>query len=84
MANVVRDPREHPEAIVPDLATNPFDKFTKDDVALVYGSIWKQRYFTKVGDDYFVEPAQWDIKNRGVAALLRRERHRLVVDALSS
>lgn len=61
MANVVRDPREHPDAILPDLATNPFKKFTVEQVAFVYGSIWKQRYFTKVGDDYFPEPAQWDI-----------------------
>jgi predicted CXXCH cytochrome family protein len=61
MANVVRDPREHPDAIIPDLATNNIAKFTKDEVALVYGSVWKQRYFTKRGDDYFPEPAQWDI-----------------------
>ena len=61
MANVVRDPREHPEAIIPDLATNPLAKFTKGQVALVYGSLWKQRYFTKIGDDYFPEPAQWDV-----------------------
>jgi predicted CXXCH cytochrome family protein len=64
MANVVRDPREHPEAIIPDLATDPLAKFTKDQVALVYGSVWKQRYFTKIGDDYFPEPAQWDVTNR--------------------
>jgi predicted CXXCH cytochrome family protein len=64
MANVVRDPREHPEAIIPDLATNNVSKkFTKADVAFVYGSIWKQRYFTKIGNDYFPEPAQWDITN---------------------
>lgn len=63
MANVVRDPREHPDAIIPDLATNTISKFTKDQVALVYGSVWKQRYFTKIGDDYFPEPAQWDISN---------------------
>jgi predicted CXXCH cytochrome family protein len=61
MANVVRNPREHPEAILPDLATNPLAKFTKDQVALVYGSLWKQRYFTKIGDDYFPESAQWDV-----------------------
>jgi predicted CXXCH cytochrome family protein len=61
MANVVRDPREHPDAIIPNLATNSIAKFTKDDVALVYGSVWKQRYFTKRGDDYFPEPAQWDV-----------------------
>ena len=64
MANIVRDPREFPDAIIPDLATNTVSKFTKDDVALVYGSVWKQRYFTKRGDDYFPEPAQWDITTR--------------------
>ena len=26
--------------------------FTKDQIAFVYGSKWKQRYFRKVGDDY--------------------------------
>jgi predicted CXXCH cytochrome family protein len=64
MANVVRDPREHPDAIIPDLATDPFAKFAPKDVALVYGSIWKQRYFAKIGNDYYPEPAQWDIKAR--------------------
>src|SRR5690349_19382694 len=65
MANVVRDPREHPGAILPDLSEpNPLVKFTKNDIALVYGSIWKQRYFTKIGNDYFVEPAQWDVQHR--------------------
>jgi predicted CXXCH cytochrome family protein len=64
MANVVRDPHEHPDAILPDLSTNPFGKFDRADVALVYGSLWKQRYFTKVGNDYFVEPAQWDVTRR--------------------
>jgi predicted CXXCH cytochrome family protein len=63
MANVVRDPHEFPDAIIPNLATNTISKFTRDDVALVYGSVWKQRYFTKRGDDYFPEPAQWDITN---------------------
>lgn len=64
MANVVRDPREHPEAIIPDLNTNPVAKFSREQVALVYGSIWKQRYFTKIGDDYFPEPAQWDVLHK--------------------
>jgi len=64
MANVVRDPREHPDAILPDLATNPYAKFAKEDVAFVYGSIWKQRYFTQVGDDYFPLGAQWDVMNK--------------------
>ena len=64
MANVVRDPKEHPEAIIPNLATNNVAKFTVDQVALVYGSIWKQRYFTKVGDDLFPLDAQWDVGNK--------------------
>ena len=64
MANVVRDPHEHPDAIIPNLATDPVAKFTKEDVALVYGSVWKQRYFTKRGDDYFPEPAQWDVTHK--------------------
>jgi len=63
MANIVRDPREHPDAIIPNLATNNVVKFTKDRVAFVYGSIWKQRYFTKIGDDYFPLPAQWEVNN---------------------
>ncbi len=62
MANVVRDPRAHPEAIIPDFSqANPLLTFTKDDVAFVYGSRWKQRYFTRKGDDYYPLPAQWDI-----------------------
>jgi hypothetical protein len=49
MANVVRDPRQHPDAIIPDFAKpDPLLTFTKDDIALVYGSRWKQRYFKKV------------------------------------
>ena len=63
MANVVREPREHPEAIIPNLATNAVAKFTKDQIAFVYGSLWKQRYFTKIGDDYFPLSAQWDVTN---------------------
>src|SRR5260370_18527934 len=65
MANVVRDPKEHPDAILPDLSKpDPLVKFTKDDIAFVYGSKWKQRYFKKVGNDYFVLPAQRDITNQ--------------------
>ena len=65
MANVVRDPREHPDAIAPDLSKpDPLVNFTKDDVAFVYGSRWKQRYFKQVGDDYFPLPAQWDFTHK--------------------
>ena len=65
MANVVRDPREHPDAIIPDLSKpDPLLTFSKDDIAFVYGSRWKQRYFTKRGDDYFPQPAQWDVTHK--------------------
>lgn len=65
MANVIRDPKTHPDAIIPDLSIpNPLVKFTKDDIAFVYGSIWKQRYFTKRGDDYFPLDAQWDVTHQ--------------------
>jgi len=65
MANVVRDPKEHPDAILPDLTKpDPLVKFKKEDIALVYGSLWKQRYFTKVGNDYFPLGAQWDITHQ--------------------
>jgi predicted CXXCH cytochrome family protein len=64
MANVIRDPRQHPDAIIPDLKTNTIAKFTGDQVAFVYGSKWKQRYFTKAGEDYYPLGVQWDISNR--------------------
>ncbi|MGH6869564.1 MAG: c-type cytochrome, partial [Methylocella sp.] len=36
MANVVRDPRKHPNAIIPDLSkANPLVHFSKDDIAFV-------------------------------------------------
>jgi predicted CXXCH cytochrome family protein len=63
MANIVRDPREHPDAIIPDLATNKVAPFSLSQVALVYGHLWKQRYFTKVGDSYYPLSAQWEVAN---------------------
>jgi predicted CXXCH cytochrome family protein len=65
MANVVQDPHTHPEAIIPDLSKpDPLLTFSKDEIALTYGSKWKQRYFKKVGDDFFVYPAQWDVTHK--------------------
>ena len=65
MANVVRDPKAHPDAVLPDFSkSDPLLTFKLADVAFVYGSRWKQRYFTKVGDDYFPLPAQWDVTHR--------------------
>jgi len=65
MANVVTDPRRRPEVIIPDLSKpDAAMTFTREDIALVYGSKWKQRYFTRVGNDFYPLPAQWDITNK--------------------
>lgn len=65
MANVVRDPRLHPEAVLGDFShSDPIRSFDLSQVDFVYGSRWKQRYFTRRGDDYYVQPAQWDIKHQ--------------------
>jgi predicted CXXCH cytochrome family protein len=65
MANVVRDPREHPDAILPDLSkSDPLVTFKKGDIAFVYGGKWKQRYFKRIGDDYYPLPAQWDVGHK--------------------
>jgi predicted CXXCH cytochrome family protein len=65
MANVVRDPHTHPDAVLGDFsAADPVRTFGLDEVAFVYGSRWKQRYFTKRGDDYFPLPAQWDVAKK--------------------
>ncbi len=64
MAKVVQDPSSDPQVILGDFSTpNPLVTFSPEDVAFTYGSKWKQRYFTRVGDDYFVFPAQWDVRN---------------------
>jgi predicted CXXCH cytochrome family protein len=65
MANILVDVNDRPEVVVGDFSTpNEFVTFDRDDVDFTYGSKWKQRYFTRVGDDYFVLPAQWDVVNR--------------------
>jgi predicted CXXCH cytochrome family protein len=61
MANIVRDPGQSPPTLFPDLTTNSVFPFKPQQVAFVYGSIWKQRYFIKMGDDYFPLPVQWEV-----------------------
>jgi len=62
MANIVVDPKEKPDWNLGDFSQpNPLVTFKQEDIAFTYGHKWKQRYFTKIGDDYFVFPAQWDV-----------------------
>src|SRR5215469_4801057 len=65
MANVITDPRKKPDVDIPDFSKpDPLLTFKLDDVAFVYGTKWKQRYFKKVGNDYFPLPAQWDVNHQ--------------------
>jgi predicted CXXCH cytochrome family protein len=65
MANVLRDPKTHPDAFAADPATAPPGlQFTKDEVAFVYGSKWKQRYWKKAGNTYVPLPVQWNIATK--------------------
>ena len=65
MANVLQDPAAQPEVILGDFtADNPLVTFTPDDVVFTYGSKRKQRYYTQIGDDYFIFPPQWDVRNQ--------------------
>jgi len=74
MANVVQDPKQHPEAVLPDFSKpDPLLTFKLSDVAFTYGTKWKQRYFQKVGDDYVPLGAQWDVANKVWRAYLVRE-----------
>jgi hypothetical protein len=61
-ANVVRDPRQSPEAIIPNFSKpDPLVKFTLTDLLWCMAACRSKRYFTKIGDDYFVLPAQQDV-----------------------
>ena len=66
MANVVRDPREHPDAIIPDLATNtdPLSSSRKTTSPSSTAASGSSATSQKVGDDYFPEPAQWDVTHK--------------------
>ena len=71
MANVVTDPALHPEAVLGDFAhPDAVRGFDLSQVALVYGSRWKQRYFARATNpqtglpDYYVLPAQWDVAKK--------------------
>jgi predicted CXXCH cytochrome family protein len=65
MANVVTDPKVNPSAVLGDFSKpNPLVTFRLEDVAFVYGTKWKQRYFLRRGGDYYPAAAQWDVINR--------------------
>ncbi len=64
MANILVDVNDRPDVVLGDFSTpNSLVTFSREDIAFTYGRKWKQRYFTRIGDDYFVFPAQWDVMN---------------------
>ena len=53
------------DTIEADFSSNDPDlTFTLEDVDLIIGSRFKQRYMKKIGDDYYLLPAQWNISTR--------------------
>ena len=83
MARVVLDPAKHPDAVLGDFSTpNPLVTFKKEDVAFIYGTKWKQRYFTKTRRRLLRVPRAMGHPGKDVAALLRRAGHGLVGGAL--
>ena len=65
MANILLDPKLHPNAVLGDFSTSSTVRtFTLNDVAYIYGSRYKQRYFTRRGDDLYPLPAQWDVAKK--------------------
>ncbi len=51
--------------VLGDFSNNDPDlTFTIDDVDLLIGSRFKQRYAKKIGDDYYMLPAQWKVKTK--------------------
>ena len=66
MADVVRDPKCILSRCSATSRPGPVCRtFTLSQVALVYGSRWKQRYFEKRSPNYYYPlPAQWDIEHR--------------------
>ena len=72
------------KSCIPDFTKpDPLLTFKLDDVAFVYGTKWKQRYFKKVGDDYFPLAAQWDVTHKIWRAYLVAAEHGLVGAVLS-
>lgn len=45
-------------------STDPALTFGIEDVNMVVGSRFKQRYAKKIGDDYYMLPAQWNIATK--------------------
>ncbi len=53
------------QTIVADFSSDePILTFKLDDVDMVVGSRFKQRYAKKIGDDFYMLPAQWNVETK--------------------
>lgn len=61
-AKMLQDAKKDPAALLGDFDAPTAPKtFKKEDILYTIGSQWRQRYLTKVGDEYFVLPAQFNV-----------------------
>lgn len=61
-AKMLQDVKKDPAALLGDFDAPTVPKtFKKEDILYTIGSQWRQRYLTKVGDEYFVLPAQFNV-----------------------
>ncbi len=60
-SKMIQDAKANPDVIIGDFTSDDPDlTFKKEDVVYTIGSKWKQRYITKIGDEYYILPAQWN------------------------
>jgi len=61
-AKMMQDAKKDPSGILADFTVPTAPKvFKKEDILYTIGFQWRQRYLTKVGDEYFILPAQFNI-----------------------
>jgi predicted CXXCH cytochrome family protein len=61
-SKMMQDPKEKRAAVIGDFATpNKYRTFSIEDVAYIIGNKWNQMYLKKVGNDYEVLPALYNI-----------------------
>lgn len=61
-ARMMIDAKKDPTAIIGDFDVPTAPKtLKKEDIHYTIGSQWRQRYLTKIGDDYFILPGQFNV-----------------------
>ena len=62
-AQMVKDVKKHSNAIVGDFdSASEVRTFNKEQVLYTIGNQWKQRYITRIDDEYYILPAQYNLE----------------------